>query len=108
MRITYFGAKCPRETKMIKNAAARVWYDPGFNTGEAENLVKSFTDPLTTFLLWAVPIICVIACIARYVSWAAKDDDEQQQKPIWKSIKNYIFWAVIVESVSAIMKILGL
>lgn len=80
----------------------------GFDEAEAKRLATSYTGPFTTFLLWAVPIICVIGCVAKYITWMGKDEDEKEQKPIGKSIKRYIFWAVIVESIASIMKVFGL
>lgn len=94
------------KTKLIMNSP--ILYEIGFNTEEAKRLFNSIANPLTSFLLWATPFICIAACIWKYVAWAGKDEDEQEQRPIWKTIKKYIFWAIIIESLSAIMKIFGL
>lgn len=80
----------------------------GFDENAAKALAESYITPFTSFLLWAVPLVCVAGCVAKYITWMGKDDDEKEQKPIAKSIKTYIFWAVIVESVAAIMKVFGL
>lgn len=83
-------------------------YAVGFDIDAAKSLVESFMTPLTSFLLWAVPIAAIAACLASYISWAAKDDDEKEQKPVAKTIKKIIFWAVIAEMISAIFKVFGL
>lgn len=80
----------------------------GFNEAAAKDLITSFVTPLTSFLLWAVPVIAAAACLAAYLGWVGKDEDEKEQKPIAKQLKKIIFWAVVVESISAIFKIFGL
>ncbi|MCI6272218.1 MAG: hypothetical protein MR601_04640 [Erysipelotrichaceae bacterium] len=80
----------------------------GFDEAAAKSLAESYITPFTSFLLWAVPLVCVVGCIGKYITWMGKDDDEKEQKPIAKSIKKYIFWAVVVESIAAIMKVFGL
>ena len=80
----------------------------GFDEAAAKSLAESYITPFTSFLLWAVPLVCVAGCIGKYITWMGKDDDEKEQKPIEKSIKKYVFWAVVVESIAAIMKVFGL
>lgn len=83
-------------------------YAVGFDEAAAKALVEQFMTPLTSFLLWAVPIAAIAACLASYISWATKDDDEKEQKPVAKTIKKIIFWAIIAEMISAIFKVFGL
>lgn len=80
----------------------------GFNEAAAKDLITAFVTPLTSFLLWAVPVTAGAACLAAYLRWVGKDEDEKEQKPIAKQLKTIIFWAVVVESISAIFKIFGL
>ena len=80
----------------------------GFNEAAAKDLITSFVTPLTSFLLWAVPVTAAAACLAAYLRWVGKDEDEKEQKPIAKQLKTIIFWAVVVESIRAIFKIFGL
>ena len=80
----------------------------GFDEAAAKDLASSYIQPLTSFLLWAIPGVCVLGCLAKYVTWMGKDDDEKEQKPIEKSLKKYVFWAAVVFVIDIILKVFGL
>lgn len=79
-----------------------------FNEDEAKSLVETFFKPLTSFLLWFVPLAALAASIWVYIKWTGKDEAEQEQKPWSKSVVKIVTGAVVVEALSAIMKIFGL
>lgn len=79
-----------------------------FNEGEAKSLVETFFKPLTSFLLWFVPLAALAASIWVYIKWTGKDEAEQEQKPWSKSVVKIVTGAVVVEALSAIMKVFGL
>ena len=71
-------------------------------------LVKSFLDPATTAGMLIIPSACVVYCIVQAIKWYASDEQEQQQNPIGKKIKKAIFVAVILFSLTAILRIFGI
>lgn len=79
-----------------------------FDENAAKTFINGYLNPITNVLLVLVPAVTTAMCIYKYIKWAAMDEDEQQQKPIFKTIKNYIFWAVIIESLTVIFKIFGI
>lgn len=81
--------------------------EAGFNEAAAKEFVLKFSQPLTSFLMWAIPIGTVLACLITYVLWLGKDEDAKEQKPVFKSIKNIVSAAVIVYSINTILKIFG-
>lgn len=80
----------------------------GFNKGEAMNFVKTYTDPLTSFLLWAVPVIAIIAAIISGITYLIKDEEDRDRKKFSKELKRILFVAIIIESISVIFKIVGI
>lgn len=80
----------------------------GFDEQAAKDLVSKYTTPITNFLLWVVPVATVIVCIANYVTWAMKDERERENSPWSKQIKSVIIGAIVVMSISAILKIFGI
>lgn len=72
------------------------------------SLVKSFLDPATTAGMIIVPSACVVYCIVQVIKWYAADEQEQQQNPIGKKIKKAVFIAVVLFSLTAILKIFGI
>lgn len=79
-----------------------------FDEEEAKNLVETFFKPLTSFLLWFVPLAALAASILVYIKWTGKDEAEQEQKPWSKSVVKIVTGAIVIEALSAIMKVFGL
>ena len=71
-------------------------------------LVKSFLDPATTAGMLIIPSACVVYCIVQAIKWYASDEQDQQQNPIGKKIKKAIFVAVVLFSLTAILRIFGI
>ncbi len=80
----------------------------GFNLGEAQNFIKSYTDPLTTFLLWFLPIGGAIVSVVVIITWFGKDEDEREQRKPGKTLKKIWFWLAIGMGITTIFKILGI
>lgn len=83
-------------------------YTPGFNGEEAKNFVNSFVQPLTSFLLWAVPVSAIAVCLLSGIGWFTKDEEEKERKPFIKSLKPILYVTLICESITVIFKIFGL
>ena len=71
-------------------------------------LVKSFLDPATTAGMLIIPSACIVYCIVQAIKWYASDEQDQQQNPIGKKIKKAIFVAVVLFSLTAILRIFGI
>ena len=71
-------------------------------------LVKKFLDPATTAGMVIVPSACVVYCIVQVIKWYASDEQEQQQNTKKKKLKKAVFIAVILFSLTAILKIFGI
>lgn len=71
-------------------------------------LVNSFLNPATTAMLVIIPTACVLYCLVCGVKWYASDEQTQQQNPISKKIKNAVVLAVVLFSLTAILKIFGI
>lgn len=80
----------------------------GFNEGAAKSFVKSYTDPLTNFLLWAVPITGIIAAVVSGIIYLLKDEEERDRKKLSKDLKRILFTCIILESITVIFKIVGI
>lgn len=80
----------------------------GFSDTEAREFVTAYTTPFINFLLWLVPIGATIAILVSVVIWFGKEEAEKEQRPVSKTIKMILFWAVIAESVMVILKVVGL
>lgn len=72
------------------------------------SLVKSFLDPATTAGMLIIPSACIVYCIVQTIKWYASDEQEQQQNPIGRKIKKAISVAVILFSLTAILRIFGI
>lgn len=81
---------------------------PGFNLGEFKKMVESFSKPLTTAALWAVPIVGGLMIIIHGIEWLQKQEQEKDQKPFKPTFVKMIKWIIIIELVPAILKIFGL
>ena len=51
----------------------------GFNSGLAQSTAKKYIDPITTFLMWVVPLVAVIVCLISFVKWFVMDEDEKER-----------------------------
>ena len=72
------------------------------------SLVKSFLDPAMTAGMLIIPSACIVYCIVQAIKWYASDEQEQERNPIGKKIKKAIFVAVILFSLTAILRIFGI
>ena len=70
-------------------------------------LVNSYLNPLSTALMVLIPTVCVVYCGIQVVKWYASDEQTQQQNPISRKIKTAVLIAVVMFSLSAILKIFG-
>lgn len=80
----------------------------GFNEGVAKNFIKQWTDPLTNFLLWAVPIVGIIASVSSGIIYLLKDEEDRDRKKFSKDLKKILVVCVILESITVIFKIVGI
>ncbi|MBW9213110.1 MULTISPECIES: hypothetical protein [Terrabacteria group] len=78
------------------------------DTMAAKQWLKSWLDPITTLLLWLIPTVAIISMLIAFVGWYGKDEREKQQQPFFKIAKTHIIVLVIAESLTTILKILGL
>lgn len=76
--------------------------------GALKSLISSYLTPLTTAALWVIPSACVLYCLVQGVRWYMSDPQEQQQQPIAKKLKTAIVLAIVLESLSAILRIFGI
>lgn len=72
------------------------------------SLVNSFLDPALTALMIIIPTACLVYCAVQALKWYASDEQTQQQSPIWQKIKRAVLLAVVMFSLSAILKIFGI
>ena len=80
----------------------------GFDGNAAMYLVTSFTEPFITFLLWCIPIVCIIVAIKEFLVWSAKSEREKEQEPYIRSVAKLIFAGLIAFSITAIIRIFGI
>ena len=80
----------------------------GINKEAAQALIKTYTDPAISILLWIIPFACTIACISTVVMWLGKSDEEKEQRKPGGIIKKIIFWSIVAESIVGILAIFGL
>ena len=83
-----------------------VHYAP--NIGAAKDWISSWTKPITDFALWLIPIVALISLLVAFIRWYTLDEREKEQKPFMKILKNHLFALIIAESITTILKILGL
>ncbi len=72
------------------------------------SLVKSFLDPATTAGLILIPSIFIVYMIVAGIKWYASDEQEQERNPFMKKFRKALFIAVILFSLTAILKIFGI
>lgn len=70
-------------------------------------LVKGYVDPLTTAAMILIPSICILYCLVEGIKWYVKGEQYQQQNPITDKLKKAIIIAVVMFSITAILKIFG-
>ena len=80
----------------------------GINQNAAKALIKKYTDPAISVLLWLIPFACTIACILTVINWLSKSDEEKEQRKPGGIIKKIIFWSIVAESIVGILAIFGL
>ena len=80
----------------------------GFNTSAAKELVKNYTDPFMTFMLWFVPSAGIIAVLVQGVKYILQDEDDRNRNKFSKTMKTILTVCVVLESLSAIFKIIGI
>ncbi len=71
-------------------------------------LVKSFLDPATTAGMLIIPSACVVYCIVAAIRWYAGDDRYKENNPIERTLKKAVSVAVVMFSLTAILKIFGI
>lgn len=70
--------------------------------------VTTYTTPITNALLWILPILAVISALIGFVSWLGKSENEREQQPWFKPLKNLMIGLLVAESIIIIFKIFGL
>lgn len=83
-------------------------YTPKFDNNEAQRLARGIITPMTTFALWATPLVAGLAAALTAVQFFSKDEEEREQKPLGRSLSKILKGAVLAMSVPAILKIFGL
>ena len=72
------------------------------------DLIKSYVDPLTTAAMILIPSICILYCLVEGIKWYVKGEQYQQQNPIADKLKKAIIIAVVMFSITSILKIFGI
>lgn len=80
----------------------------GFDANGAMSLVQQYTTPLLNFMLWAVPVAAVLIGVAQGISWFIADEDKKEQKPLPRTLKKTVMYAVIIECIPVIAKLFGI
>ena len=80
----------------------------GFDAAAAQQLVSSYLDPLSNFLLIVCPTVAVVAVSVSFISWAMKDEDDRERSPFTKKVKTILFACVLVSVFSLLLKIFGI
>jgi DMSO reductase anchor subunit len=70
-------------------------------------LVNSYLQPALNAIMVITPTAAAVYCGVAALKFYAMDESEQQQHPIGPTIKKAVVIAVIVFSISAILKIFG-
>lgn len=82
---------------------------PTFDNSAAQSAAGGFMDPLTTFLLWAIPGVAALAALFSAVGWYTKDEEEKENKKYTtKVLKPIVIVGIIAESIVVILKIVGI
>lgn len=82
--------------------------EPKFNEGEAKDLAQSWTDPLSSFLLWLIPIVGIVVIAASGLMWLMKPEEERNQKSFTPQAVKMLKIIIALELLPAIWKILSL
>lgn len=83
-------------------------YAVGFDGDIAKSTWDSFAVPLTNFIMVAIPIAVVIAAGIAYLVWLGKSEEEKENRPFFKSVKNYIGGALVVWLIPVLLRIFGI
>ncbi|MEG1065930.1 MAG: hypothetical protein RR929_01560 [Erysipelotrichaceae bacterium] len=81
---------------------------PTFDNTAAQTAAKAFLEPLTTFALWAIPLVTAVVILISGISWMTMEEDEKEQKPFMKQLKKILLVAVLLECVPTLLKIFGI
>lgn len=96
-------------TANLKTAAIMAPYIlDGFNSSLAQSTAKKYIEPITTFLMWVVPLVAVIVCLISFVKWFVMDEDEKERHKPFRMIKKIIIVTIIAELITTLFKIFGL
>lgn len=72
-------------------------------------LVRSFVDPATTAIMILIPSVCVCYCgVVGLKSYTITDEQEKQAYNVKKKIKDAVILAVVLFSLTTILKIFGI
>lgn len=80
----------------------------GFNEGAAKELILSYTNPIQNVLIWAIPSIAGIAALIAGGKYMLIDEEERDRHKFFKQLKRILIVAVVCESLTVIMKIVGI
>ena len=80
----------------------------GFNINAAKELVTKYTDPVTTFLLWAVPITGMLAALVHGIRYLIQEEEARNRNKFSSTMKNILGVCIFLESIAAIFKIIGI
>lgn len=81
---------------------------PVFNEDLAKSTVQAWISPITSFLMWGIPLTTMVVCGLAWYKWNTMSEQEQMQAPLGKRISKIIFWAIFMTLIPIIMKIFGL
>jgi len=76
--------------------------------GALISLVKSFLDPATTAGLVLIPSVFIVYMIVEGIKFYFYSKQEQEQYPFMKTLTRALLVAVILFSLTAILKIFGI
>jgi hypothetical protein len=71
------------------------------------SLVNSYLQPAMTAIMVIIPTACAVYCGVATLKWYAMDEREKEQHPLGPQIKRAIVVAVVMFSLTAILKIFG-
>lgn len=83
-------------------------YTPTVNEGEARNLFSGFMTPLTSFLLFGIPPLTVVAGMVAGWRYFQLTEEEREQRPLGKSLTSIVKWAIVLYAFPVILRVFGL
>lgn len=81
---------------------------PSFNENGFKEETKSWADPITSYLLWVVPLCGVVSAILVGVFWLMHDEEYREQHPLKKRLVVVIIATIVIELIPTIYKLLNL